>query len=327
MPTEIISTTAALEALGPEWDTLWRNASDATPFQSPHWLLPWWKHFGGSEPHVVLQREGTTLQALAPLYILRDDDSDESLGLLLGTGISDYLDLLSLPSVAIDGVLAAIGQSDCQLWDFQQLRPTSLLATAAAPAGWTDSVEDHDTCPLLSLRDANHDFENLLSVHARKKLRYYTRALSRIGPLAFERATDANLDTLLTALFDLHAARWKQRGLPGVLADDVVQQFHRDVARRMLHAGALRMFALSVKGVPAAVFYGFAHQATTCYYLSGYDPQYEKQSIGTVLVSHAVANAIEEGQTTFDFLRGAEDYKYSWGAVDRINRHRSLIRN
>ena len=40
----------------------------------------------------------------------------------------------------------------------------------------------------------------------------------------------------------------------------------------------------------------------------------------------SVDEAKREGQTTFDFLRGAEEYKYAWGATDRMNRRRQWIR-
>ena len=94
----------------------------------------------------------------------------------------------------------------------------------------------------------------------------------------------------------------------------------------MLDAGALRMYAMRIDGRIVAVFYGFAHQGTTYYYLSGYDPALEKLSIGTLLVAHAVEQAVAEGGHTFDFLRGAEEYKYAWGAEDRMNQRRMLIR-
>ena len=38
----------------------------------------------------------------------------------------------------------------------------------------------------------------------------------------------------------------------------------------------------------------------------------------------AMTAAIEEGLRTFDFLRGAEPYKYRWGARDRWNLRRVL---
>ena len=36
----------ALDRLRPEWEALWRAVPEATPFQSPAWLIPWWRHVG-----------------------------------------------------------------------------------------------------------------------------------------------------------------------------------------------------------------------------------------------------------------------------------------
>ena len=322
MPVDILDTPDALERIAPAWDALWRRSADATPFQSPQWLLPWWRHFGSDTPHVIAVSSNGGLDALAPLYILRDPDTSESLGMFLGTGNSDYLDVVGDAALLIDAITSA----DCQLWDLQQLRPSSTLLTAPLPDGWSDNVEDQDPCPVLSIENAGEDLQNVLSTHARKKLRYFRRCLEREGDVRYESAAQESLDTLLDALFDLHAARWQKRGLPGVLADDVTQAFHRDAARRLLDAGSLRLHAIRLKERIVAVFYGFAHHGTVYYYLSGYDPALEKISIGNVIVEHALRSAVREGATTFDFLRGAEEYKYAWGAKDRMNKRRQLFR-
>ncbi|HEY2829993.1 MAG TPA: GNAT family N-acetyltransferase, partial [Thermoanaerobaculia bacterium] len=242
MPVEIVSTADGLERIADQWEALWRRDPNATPFQSPQWLLPWWKHFGSDTPHVIVSSSNGEVNALAPLYILRDDDSGESLGLFLGTGASDYLDVLGDASLLIEAITAA----DCQLWDLQQLRPSSPLLGVPLPDGWSDNVEDQDPCPVLSIEGAGEELQNLLSTHARKKLRYFRRSLEREGAVTYESATGESLDTLLHALNELHAARWQKRGLPGVLADEVTQSFHRDAARRMLDAGALRMYATRI---------------------------------------------------------------------------------
>src|ERR1700737_3213818 len=92
MDTALLTTFDALSEVSGEWLDLWRRSFDATPFHSPMWLLPWWQHFGSNDLQVITLRDRARLEALAPLYVLREDD--ESLGLFLGTGISDYLDIL-----------------------------------------------------------------------------------------------------------------------------------------------------------------------------------------------------------------------------------------
>jgi CelD/BcsL family acetyltransferase involved in cellulose biosynthesis len=318
MKTQIITTTEELQALEPEWLELWRRAPDATPFQSPAWLLPWWRHFGSHQLSVITLRENGQLSGIAPLYVLREDD--ESLGMLLGTGTSDYLDVVTTTDVS--PIVEEMVRLECQMWDLQQLRPTSPMLQFVAPDGWSDSVIDQDRCPILSLGETGPR----LSTHFQKKLRYYRRSLYRLGSMTFETADASNIELLIDALFELHAARWQRRGMPGMLADDAIQQFHREVIPRMLATGALRMHAMRIDARVVAVFYGFAHCGTVYYYLSGYDPELEKLSIGTVIVAHAIDEAVREGCSIFDFLRGAEEYKYAWGAADRVNRRRQLSR-
>ncbi len=322
MKMDVISEFSELEQLAADWLDLCRRAPGTTPFQTPMWLLPWWRAFGSDELVVITGRDGVRLESLAPLTILRDGDSGESLGLLLGTGITDYLDVVG----SADALVDQLGWLDCQAWDFQQLRPSSPLLVASIPRDWSDQTFDQDPCPILSLAEANEDLHNLTSPHFRKKIRYYRRALERSGAVLYETATPETLDEFLSALYKLHKARWQQKNLEGVLGDDAVQQFHREVARGMLETDALRMYAIRLDGRIVAVFYGFSLGRTVYYYLSGYDPQLERLSIGTLLVAHAVEQAVLAGAHTFDFLRGAEEYKYAWGAKDRINQRRQLFR-
>jgi CelD/BcsL family acetyltransferase involved in cellulose biosynthesis len=324
---ETLKSIEQLQSLEPLWTELWRRDPAATPFQSPQWILPWYRHFGSGDVLTIAARDNGRLDAIAPFLVLRDeDDPSESLGMLLGSGNSDYVDVLTTDEGFADSLVATLASEDCAMWDLQQLRSTSTLLRAAPPEGWDDIVEDHDVCLILPIDQAGDDLEHLASAHFRKKLRYYRRSLEREGALSFETPTAETIDAFMTELFDLHAARWKQRGLPGMLADSVDQAFHRQVARGMLETGSLRMYLMRVKETPAAIFYGFAHHGTIYYYLSGYDPALEKVSPGTVIVAHAIEQAVRDRATTFDFLRGAEDYKYAWGAQDRINKRRRLVR-
>lgn len=328
MPIEELKSIEELRALEEQWLDLWRRDPTATPFQSPHWVLPWFRHFGaGGEVLAIIDRNDGKLDALAPTFILRDDDDpSESLGMLIGTGNTDYLDMLSTDAAPIDEIVARLGAADCAMWDLQQLRESSPLLRAKTPAGREDMVEDHDTCVVLSIDGAGEDLANITSTHFRKKLRYYRLLLERDGTVTIESPSDETLDSFMDALFELHAARWKVRGLPGMLAAEVDQAFHREVARCMLGANALRMYRISVNARAIAVFYGFAHHDIVYYYLSGYDPSLDKASPGTIIVAHAIEQAVKDGAKTFDFLRGAEDYKYSWGAKDRPNKRRRLVR-
>ena len=122
----------------------------------------------------------------------------------------------------------------------------------------------------------------------------------------------------------MHASRWSQHGLPGVLVDEKVQAFHRLAAPELLRAGLLRLFGLRINGRLVAVFHGLADGRRLYAYLSGYDPALPHPGLGAMLLGRALCTADAEGLRELHFLRGREPYKYAWGAVDRPLYARSL---
>lgn len=326
---EVVRDAAGLAALAPAWSALAGRCASATPFQLPEWLLPWWRSFAHGELLVLALRRGGELLALAPL-LLEGERGPGRRVTLLGTGNSDHLDVLvdeRAGNAARDALLAAVVErlAPEDRGDFEQLRDCSPLLGAAAPPGWRWERSVVDVCPALRLPAQEEELEAVVPRRLLANLRYARRRAERVGGLVVERATDDNLAPLLEALFALHGARWRERGLPGVLGDRTVRDFHRDVARGMLARGVLRLHALRVGGRVAAVHYGFHLGRRAYYYLGGFDPELAALSAGSLAVEQAVRDAIAEGAEAFDFLRGGEPYKYRWGAVDEPS-HRLVLR-
>src|SRR3954466_11916365 len=94
LPTETIDDMEALAALSPEWWDLWRRVG-ATPFQSPAWLVPWWRHFHPGTLFCVTVRDEGRLVGVAPCYV--EDGAWGRRILPLGISLSDYLDVLLDP--------------------------------------------------------------------------------------------------------------------------------------------------------------------------------------------------------------------------------------
>jgi len=88
-----VESIKQLEALRHDWIALWKSSSIATPFQSPDWLIRWWKHFGAGADRlcVLVLRHEERLIAIAPLFVNSEDEGSLR---LLGSGNTDYLDIL-----------------------------------------------------------------------------------------------------------------------------------------------------------------------------------------------------------------------------------------
>jgi CelD/BcsL family acetyltransferase involved in cellulose biosynthesis len=318
---EEITTPAGLVVLLPEWLELWRCTPAATPFQSPAWLLPWWNAFGCGELLTLAIRVQGRLAGLFPLYVYPDGDTRKLLP--LGIGVSDYLDPL-LPPEMVPPALAwlALRQDRFDRIDLEELRAGSPLLDAPLPSGWRGSVYPCEPCPVLALPEDPAELRR--AVPRLAKLPYYRRRAERLGEMRLERASAATLPEYLEALFALHATRWQERDEPGVLADPVVQAFHREAAAALLELGLLRLHGLRIGGRFVAVLYGFADRQRFHAYLAGHDPALPHPGLGALMIGHAIEQAAAEGLREFHFLRGREPYKYAWGAVDQPGHGRRL---
>jgi CelD/BcsL family acetyltransferase involved in cellulose biosynthesis len=312
---EEIRSDADLERLRPEWEALWAAVPEASPFQHPAWLLPWWRHVGRGTLACIAVRSGSgALVALAPLYILHD--GGERRLFPLGIATTDELDPLLHPDcreAALHCIAARLaGEApEFDAIEYPQLRPASALLQLPCPAGWRQELVASEPHPVLDLSNPG-----ALPKAMRDNVRHCRARAARAGVLAFETALPPQLAGHLQALEDLHARRWAERGEAGVLHDPAVRAMHREAVPLLHAAGLLRLHALRLDGRIVAVAYCLLHARRCAYYIGGFDPRCAAFSPGTLLVDHAIAQAREEGALAFDFLRGQEAYKYRWGAVD-----------
>jgi CelD/BcsL family acetyltransferase involved in cellulose biosynthesis len=323
---EEATTIEGLEKLRPDWSALWARCPTATPFQSPEWLIPWWRHIGQGELWTLALRHRGHLVGLAPFYIYNKPGSPEREVFLVGIATSDYLDALFDRAFAAYGSAVVFAYLDTarQRWDvcdLQRLRSGSPLLHAALPRGWHEEITAQEPCTGLALSGTVGEFPGLIPRRLRKNLRNSWNRAERTGPVRIERAHEENLDELLEALFRLHCARWSSQGLAGVLASEAVRNAHRETAPALLALGVLRLYGLRIADRLVASLYGFTHISaggTRAYaYLSGFDPAFAQLSVGTLLLGYAVQQAMHEGAAEFDFLRGQETYKSHW----RVNNH------
>jgi CelD/BcsL family acetyltransferase involved in cellulose biosynthesis len=62
-------------------------------------------------------------------------------------------------------------------------------------------------------------------------------------------------------------------------------------------------------------------------YMTGFDPEWSSKRPGKILHGFVVRQALADGSRELDFGRGAEDYKYEMGAINRTNRRFILSNN
>lgn len=326
LTVELVRDTAALEDLRPAWLALWRGVPGASPFRSPDWLVPWWQHVGEGALLTPVVRRGGALVGVVPLYVYARPGSGERALFPLGIGTTDHLDAVVAVGEAAAVMRAALAALDGarDAWDaaeWPQLLDGAALLAGCGPAGWLDAVEAAEPCPAVVLHGPPEAPGSVVPAAMRRDLRNWRARAARAGAVRFERASAATLDALFDAQLALHRARWEGRGEPGVLADRRVEAAHRAALPGLLRDDVLRLYAMRLDGAIVGTLYGFIDRPGGAVrrfhaYLGGFDPAWPRLSPGSLLIAHAMEEAVAEGATLFDFLRGGEAYKYAWGAVD-----------
>lgn len=290
---------------------LFRRDPRATPFQSPAWVEAWWTHLGGGERHDLEARDAAgRLIGLLPMHVWHDGNVRRLVP--VAAGHSDYSDAL-IDGEAEDEAMAGLWDALHAVgdrWDevlLPDLRPGSPLLC------WPADEEEGEVCPVLAIPEPQ--LLPLLSKSQRRKIVHDRHRADALGDVTTTFAAPGEIDDALTALFDLHAARWRLEGQQGVLADPRVQAFHRTAAPALAAAGLLRLVVVRHEGRIVSVLHAFADARRGYSYAIGSDFSVPKQSFGTLAFAHLIEACAADGATEFHFLRGEEAYKYQWGAV------------
>lgn len=321
----------ALNALREEWQELFRNSA-AAPFLSWEWAAAWHERLGeGAQPRLICARSGGKLVGLLPLV----EEEHRLTGLPVrarrlrvlgeGPGAADYLDVIAhsgwetLCADAIFAHLASDGAYD--LIDFDSLSTDSpSLPMLALRFGESSrfhlQFQPRNVCPLTNL-----DPDPEATVGRSRRAGYFNycrRRISRLPGYEFRAVTSPlQIEQAFERFLALHEARWAQRGSSDATSSPRLREFHRRAVRSLSEAGLVRFEEIWAEGACRASLYGIESGDRYCFYLSGYDPSWSKYSLGFTLIGLSLMEAARRGLRYYDFLRGAEAYKFDWAPQSR----------
>jgi hypothetical protein len=162
--------------------------------------------------------------------------------------------------------------------------------------------------------------QNCLSSKTRKNLR---RSLRQIEGRNGFRITSTQTETVDRDI-EVLLALWQQRwGLKPMAS------WHRGLLHHFFENNCLFLDVLWNKSTPVAARAGIIdRQKRTFYaYIICHDVRYSKPSPGNALVAHSIRYAVEHGVQVYDFLTGADEHKFSFGAKQRNTRSAIITRN
>jgi len=325
-------------ALKDEW-TNHLEKCNHTVFSTWEWLSIWWKHFGKNKKLLILLAEDQEkLVGIAPLmyYV------DKTFGLrtrkiqLIGTPQSDYGDfiLVEKKEQCLTAFVNYILNKPYESWDCIELKDipenseTPVLLQKIGKIVTVANIRVIHECPYLPVPASVSELINSLSGKFKKNLRRSQKQLEQNCKLKFIDYSSPKLCLEgMKNLFELHQKRWTACGELGVFTDQVVRDFHLNIAESFSRKGWLGLYAMLTNDEIVACLYGFKYQSKFYYYLSGMNPFYSKYGPGNLLIFFVLQKCINEGLKEFDFLRGEEEYKTRWTSLSRKNFDVVFVKN
>lgn len=170
----------------------------------------------------------------------------------------------------------------------------------------------------IELPETHEGYLRLLSRNCREQIRRKGRRLEEVSDVELVCCDRQDqLSGYLSNLFRLHRKRWESVGEAGSFArKPAMRRFYEVFAPVALRKGWLRLYALKIDGLVAAVQYGYAYAGAFSQLQEGFDPD-TFAGVGNILRNRVIKACIEEQLSEYDFLGGFTDHKRRWGAKAR----------
>lgn len=287
-----------LEDVREEWSALADRSGH--PFATWEWNSLWWEKFGaGRELYSFVCRDadGNAL-AILPLYVVMS----RPVGVARFLGYSDLHSPVCAPEhreLAAEALAAVT-----------RLGRVRLVLAERLPGeqGWGRLVggrllrEGHD--PVMRFEGT---WEEFLATRSRN-FRAKERKLVKQTGLTYRLSDDpGRVSDDMDTLFRLHEVRWGDEST-GVFVGERAE-FHKQFAVTALERGWLRLWLAEIDGEPVAAWYGWRFAGSEWYFQSGRITDYDRLSLGFVLLTHSIREACQDGMDAYHFLAGDEGYK------------------
>ncbi|WFU15364.1 GNAT family N-acetyltransferase [Bradyrhizobium sp. CB3481] len=326
-----------LARLEDDWNAVYDADDDAQIFLSWKWLSGWLSSIPG--PWFILaakERDAAELPYVAffPLRLQTTFEKSEVLGNLrmAGSFAADYTGIVCRPEAdnrAIPAFARAIKQMNWARFHLDNIRTSERrwrLLTACFPkAGFHSTTVnkvikidniDNSRCPYVTLPKDWNGYLDQLSANTRQKTRRLLKQVEASSEYHMTVATPETFERDLETLLGFWETKWRPR--KGDRTDSLVRS-NRSMLTRSFQAGLVYLptFWHGDRAVAALATLMEPRKRTFSFYMTGRDETFEGPPAGVLLHAYSIRDAIGRGFVEYDFLRGDEPYKYSFGCNER----------
>jgi tetratricopeptide (TPR) repeat protein len=334
---DVIETPAPFERLENNWNAVYDADPDAQLFLSWTWLNGWLRQVAGPWLILAAKEVGDVeapYVAFWPIrvYFKSTDGRFRNEVNMAGNFSADYTGILCAPGFehqAIPAFARHLKQMNWARLNLENIRlsdPRYRLLMAHFPrvkfeieeisrVGKVDGI-DNNRCPFAPLPGDFNDYLAGLSANTRQKIRRLLKLVDAPGEYRITLATAETIDRDLNTLLRLWEIKWTPR--KGDLVQGLIRS-NRAMLTTSFRAGLLFLPTLRHGDRPLAALATLIdrRKATFLFYMTGRDETFDGPPPGMILHAYSIRHAIANGFREYDFLRGNEPYKYSFGVKER----------
>lgn len=322
-----------------EWNDLAERVGDV--LCSFDWCEVWWQHFGaGRRLEIHVLRAGEQLVGVLPLFRETIHPGGIRLRTVRVVGCDYTINTVGLtiePAHAESFVNRVVDRlSQDEPWDFWQIGSlrsyNTVIEPMAAACARHNGVQtviigrQDNWCTLFELPKTYEEFLRSLPGKTRNEIQRRERQLAERHKVSIELVTaPEQVQPMMDLLVQFHQKRWTGKGQPGQFGSvGSVEQFHRDLAQRVLPAGRLLLLVLKADDQVLSVTYGyrFGNRLHALFGSHCYDEQWQRFGIGRIMYGHLIRQAIADGVNILEDGRGIFEHKLSLGG--RLYGERSM---
>lgn len=315
---QTLKPLTSFDQIRPQWQELLQHAAVNNLYITPVWQELWWELFqdGRSLAGFYMTDDAGDVTAIAPLSRAGDDYS-----LVGNRDTFDYNDFVVASGTeatfypTLLNTISDNGGRRLELYSIGEDSPTlAMLPEVARERGYQVEVAEEDVAPRIALACTWDEYLSGLSKKDRHELRRKLRRLEGHDNWRWYCVSDpAEVEGQMNTFFNL--MRRSDQAKAEFLTGDR-EEFFRLMAKATAEEDMLRLFFLEMDDQPVASSLCFDYDNVRMLYNSGHDPEYRYYSVGLLLHSLCLREALERGYRYFDFLRGNEPYKYRLGGSD-----------
>lgn len=307
-----------------EWCSLLNKSNNKMVFQTSLWNYEVGRSFSREkELFLVSFRKGNELIGIFPLRYTKRRLYIFSYKVItfLTHSRADCQDVIGETDInECVGIFAKYLKENNSIWDilyFKNIPEYSgylkALQNVFNKYGLMSKLTNGVHCPTIDTSGKYDDYVKTLKKKMLGDIRRREKRLKETGEVVIQRFSgETELSYMIEELIKLHRKRWNLTNTPSKFNNEVHVKYYHNLIEALYREDILELYYIKHEEKYIAFFLGSSFNNEMLFHTPCFDPEYIKFSPSKILLLYVVKECFESNINKFNFLAGAEEYKWEW---------------